>query len=268
MAECDCARCWSRGRISPVMTSLARPPRDAPGFVRTTCSDSLRYSRICGQRFDAEAVVLSKLCRTCKLNFAAMSVSIRSIALKYSAILDVIRVIAVVPHLDSGYCAAYFKIHTFREICSHVQARCQGRASQTTRRAQPESGAGARALVPGRRVLRCPRSGTGEVRDVAAGEPRGRIQSRSRGAVRSVASHLLSGRSSLCPRRTGGAATAPAGAEGRAQAQARGDELYRAAPRGRRSNPRPHAGAQHRDRARRVGTSPQHRARNGAQKKP
>src|SRR6185503_5039014 len=92
------------------------------------------------------------------------------------------------------------------------QARYQSEASRTAGCTEPASGASAGALVPERWLLRCARSGAGEVRDAPPGQPRGREEGRGRSSLWCFPSHVLSSRSGVCTagaRRTVAATTWP-----------------------------------------------------------
>jgi hypothetical protein len=178
-----------------------------------------------------------------------------------------VRLIAMNYGLDTRDSAAYFILRNCRGVDRLAQARCQGRASQSARRVESQSGASARPLVRGERFFRCARPGAGEVRDASAREPRGGHEGRCSHAVRPVPADLLSSRGGLRPRRADRTTSPPSRAERGAQAQARGDGLHRATARGRRSDAREDAGAPHQSPAGRVGPSAQHRARHRAQKK-
>ena len=170
--------------------------------------------------------------------------------------------------LDVVSFAAYFMRH-------HNQL-ADGSGS-TRRKSQSPQGAGppecpsracsCRALPVGR-VLRRSRSAASQVRDVASGTDRGRCKIRSRHNVRTVATHVLSGRGRFQqsgPERSTASATRP---QGCSQAHRRSDGLHRASSADRCTDPCSSAGARDQGGVRTCHSSAQHRTRPGAQKKP
>lgn len=143
----------------------------------------------------------------------------------------------------------------------------QSSASQAGRWPEPSSRTCSRALVPERGLLRRPRSGPGEVRDAASGSHRGDREVGSSRTLRRVAPNVLPGRSRL--RASGIERLDPQAsrAEGRTQAHAPSDALYRREDCRRRSSRRPSARSTDQDGTGCVGPPPQYRTRPGAEKK-
>ncbi len=169
--------------------------------------------------------------------------------------------------LDDDSIEAYRYLHHCHRDRRPGPAQTQDPTPRAAGCPEPASGAGPRAVVPGRWLLRCPRSGPGEVRDAAPSEHRGRKQGRGRRPLWPLATHPLPSRSGVREARALRAAAAAARPEEPPQAHARGDGVHRGAGQRRARCGRAHARPGDPHRARPVRSSPQYRARAHSEKK-
>src|ERR1700730_4371245 len=123
--------------------------------------------------------------------------------------------------------AAYIYLHSKATGCRPGQARYQSRVPQATGCLEPVAPAGPCIVVPGRRLLRRPRSRPSEVRDAPPSQSRRREESRRRRPLRRLPPDLLSGRSGVRAARTGRIIAAAARPQEPTQAHPRSDGLYR-----------------------------------------
>ena len=211
--------------------------------------------------------MLSELCRTCNVNFAALC-DTREVCLRHKLEIFLCKhKREAINILDILLLAAYFILHTYLAKCRLAETRSQARTSQPPRRSQSTSRARARPPIRRGRVLRCPRSGPDQIRDAAPGTGRARLQSQGRRSVRYVAPDALSGRGGTRARRPGRPVAQAARPQGGAQAQRQSHGLYREAPTQRRIDACAGPGAGDRISARAIGSSTQYRTRARAQKK-
>src|ERR1700677_3375176 len=211
--------------------------------------------------------VSSKLRRICKLLNAAFGSDCRCLS---AFNLDITRDKPSMDWsctLDILIKAAYMCLRHNSSGCRVGQARWQSRTSEVTGSPQPTRSASPRPLVSGRSLLRCARSGAGQVRDAAAGQHRGRKKGRCRRALWRFPSNILSSRSGVRRARTRRLATPAARPPKSSQAHTRSDGVYRYTFARRTSAQRPRAISGDSDRAWSVCPSPQYRTRLGAQKK-
>src|SRR5258708_15077182 len=125
----------------------------------------------------------------CAVNVSAKLCRIRNVI---NAAIEKIRVLT--PHHDCFYLlifsdiyqtqgvdimlvAAYIYLHSKATGCRPGQARYQSRVPQATGCLEPVSTAGPCIVVPGRRLLRRPRSRPSEVRDAPPSQSRTRAES-------------------------------------------------------------------------------------------
>lgn len=169
--------------------------------------------------------------------------------------------------LYKGHDAAYNKLHLDSGVSRSGQDRSEGRTSQAPRCLEPPPGSGTRSLVLERTLLRRARSCASQVRDAATRSARGRQQVRGRRTLRRFATDVLSSGSRLLQGWTGRAATQAARPQEPPQAHARSHGVHRSAVGG--NSPARHSCPVSTDqsRTRPCRSSPQYRARSGAEKK-
>ncbi|MGF6483068.1 hypothetical protein QFZ91_005295 [Paraburkholderia sp. JPY419] len=210
----------------------------------------------------------TKLCRFCKANYAA--------ALSFGGTNPAVILVIVVSHLNHTCIrclhilslAAYFILHRSGQGQHLEEARSEARTPQAPRRAESASRASACALVSVGRFLRRQRSDPSQVRDAAPRPRRWGHEGRSSSVVWHVSADLLSSRGGVLPRRIAWPGAKAARPERRAQAQPRSNGVRRATNGRQRTDLCSSPGRAARDRARSLSSSPQHRTRNSAQKKP
>jgi hypothetical protein len=209
----------------------------------------------------------SKLRRHGKLNYAAVRFGIGCAVAKIRICCRGKGVSRLILSLDIFIFAAYFKLHNPQYERRLEEARSQARTPESPWRAESSSRTCARALVSVGRLLRCQRSHSGQVRDAAPRPCRWRIQGRSRSVIWCISPDLLSGRGGIRARWIAWPRAEAARTERRAQTRHRCDGLHRAAHGRRWIDSRSSVSRTTRNRARYLGSPPQHRTRNSAQKK-
>jgi hypothetical protein len=209
----------------------------------------------------------NRLCRECKFNYAAICFNRPHDVRLSSAILRYLRHFLHIVCLDVFIFTAYFNLHDIQCEQRLEKTRSEARTPESSRRAQSSSRARSRAVVSLRRLLRCERSHSGQIRDAPPRPRRWRIQGRSRSVVWGVSPDLLSGGGGVRARWITRPHAEAARTERRAQAQLQCDGLHREAHRRRWTSSRSCIGRATRNRTRHLCSPPQHRTRNSAQKK-
>lgn len=209
----------------------------------------------------------NKLCRVCKFNYAAISFDRHRDMRFCSTIYRDTRHFLHIVCLDVLIYTAYFSLHSIQCEQRLEETRSEARTPESSWRAQSSSRARSRAVVSLRRLLRCERSHSGQIRDAPPRPRRWRIQGRSRSAVWGVSPDLLSGGGGVRARWITRPHAEAARTERRAQAQHQCDGLHREAHRRRWTSSRSSIGRTTRNRTRHLCSPPQHRTRNSAQKK-
>ena len=136
----------------------------------------------------------NKLCRECKLNYVATC---------FNRCRDVRHISAGTWRYTSSPAhrfvltffiyTAYFNLHHIQCEQRLEETRSEARTPESSWRAQSSSRARSRAVVSLRRILRCERSHSGQIRDAPPRPRRWRIQGRGRSAVWGVSPDVLSG---------------------------------------------------------------------------
>ena len=209
----------------------------------------------------------SKLCRTCKIIYTAELSLMNRLMAFISTNVGYRWSHGRHKDLYTDVRAAYIYLQIVCPGTPFDTQQTQSSASQAGRWPEPSSRTCSRAVVPERGLLRRPRSGPGEVRDAASGSHRGDREVGSSRTLRRVAPNVLPGRSRL--RASGIERPDPQAsrAEGRTQAHARSDAIYRREDCRGRSSRRPSARSTDQDRTGCAGPPPQYRTRPGAEKK-
>jgi len=163
--------------------------------------------------------------------------------------------------------AAYSTLRLNDQQRLDIAPRSQDRTPEAAWWIEPPPGARPRSLVPERSLLRCPRSGAGEVRDASTGPSGGGREDPGGVPLRDVAPDVLPGRSGLCAGGPCGATTEAARPEGAPQADTRGHGVHRGGDDGRCAARGAHFGARDPRQARPRRPPSEHRTRAGAEKK-
>ena len=168
--------------------------------------------------------------------------------------------------IDIPFFAAYCCLH-LKSLTACVQTCNQTRSPAPGRHPQRSAAACSGALVPARWFLRCQRFGAGQVRNASARQAGWRNQGAGCKPVRPIAANLLPGRVSVRARRDCRSAAADSWPEGGAQTHPRSHAGHRVVPPQRRALAGPRDGSAGTRTAGCPGTSTQHRAGSGPQKK-
>jgi len=175
--------------------------------------------------------------------------------------------------LDKISCKSILVFTSCRpEVSGHDDAAAQTRdrqagCSTARRHAQPSAAGCATSVVPGQRLFRSGRHGSGQVRDASAGPCRQPASFSSCARVWALPPLLLSGQFQLRQSRAGGIGAIEARSKGRPQTHAGSNGIYRGEPKSAAIAELRATGRACKERIRRSGSPAKHRTATAAGKK-